>query len=254
MPKPAPQKSHKPSPADPPVRLADGLDRAAIAARLAERGRVHIPGILRPDCAARLRDCLEREIAWNATFNDGAKVHTLHPVQQAAMSPEQLAIIRNFAHERARTGFQFLFRNFPVADVDRAAAGPDLYVFRVFDFLNGPEFLAFAREVTGMAEIALADCQATLYQPGDFLTRHTDLGTAQQKRRAAYVLNMTRDWRTEWGGLLEFTDAAGHVVEGFCPGFNALNLFLVPTPHQVSYVAPFAVGGRYSLTGWLRER
>ena len=35
------------------------------------------------------------------------------------------------------------------------------------------------------------------------------------------------------------------------PRFNALNVFAVPQPHSVSIVSPFAVGARYSVTGWL---
>lgn len=35
---------------------------------------------------------------------------------------------------------------------------------------------------------------------------------------------------------------------------NALNLFRVPALHAVTEVASFAAAGRYSLTGWLRQR
>jgi SM-20-related protein len=65
-------------------------------------------------------------------------------------------------------------------------------------------------------------------------------------------LNLTHQWRADWGGILNFLDADGHVAEGYVPAFNALNLFRVPQRHNVSYVAPFAMNGRYSITGWLR--
>jgi Rps23 Pro-64 3,4-dihydroxylase Tpa1-like proline 4-hydroxylase len=41
------------------------------------------------------------------------------------------------------------------------------------------------------------------------------------------------------------------VTEAWVPRFNALNVFAVPQPHAVSIVAPFAVGARCSVTGWL---
>jgi len=56
-----------------------------------------------------------------------------------------------------------------------------------------------------------------------------------------------------WGGILQFIAEDGHLAEGYAPSFNALNLFNVPQLHAVSYVAPFAQAGRFSVNGWLRE-
>ncbi len=53
------------------------------------------------------------------------------------------------------------------------------------------------------------------------------------KRIAAYVLNMTPQWRPDWGGALLFSDRPGHISEGYLPAFNALNLFSVPQEHLV---------------------
>ena len=60
-------------------------------------------------------------------------------------------------------------------------------------------------------------------------------------------------WRADWGGLLLFQDADGHVSEGYVPKFNALNLFAVPQTHAVSQVASFATASRLSITGWIRS-
>ena len=101
--------------------------------------------------------------------------------------------------------------------------------------------------MTGAADIAFADAQATAYAPGDFLTAHDD-NVAGKARRAAYVLGLTPGWRTDWGGLLLFhRDSTAWV-----PRFNTLNLFGVPQPHSVSQVASFAGNRRYAVTGWLR--
>ena len=70
----------------------------------------------------------------------------------------------------------------------------------------------------------------------------------------AYVLNMTPQWRWDWGGALLFSDRPGHVSEGYLPAFNALNIFAVPQPHLVEFVSPFAGAQRYSITGWFRSR
>ena len=97
------------------------------------------------------------------------------------------------------------------------------------------------------------DAQATRYRPGDFLTAHDD-DVAGKHRLYAYVLNFTPAWRPDWGGLLAFHDADGHVSEAYTPTFNALNIFRVPQQHAVTQVASFAGAQRLSITGWIRER
>lgn len=68
------------------------------------------------------------------------------------------------------------------------------------------------------------------------------------------MLNLSRDWRADWGGALVFEGADGHIEEGFAPAFNALNIFAVPMRHAVTQVAGFAPADRLSITGWLRAR
>ena len=107
--------------------------------------------------------------------------------------------------------------------------------------------------LTGDPRCAYADAQATRYRPGDFLTAHDD-DVAGKKRLYAFVLNFTPAWRPDWGGLLAFHDADGHVSEAYTPTFNALNIFRVPQQHAVTQVASFAGAERLSITGWIRER
>jgi Rps23 Pro-64 3,4-dihydroxylase Tpa1-like proline 4-hydroxylase len=129
---------------------------------------------------------------------------------------------------------------------------PDLFLHRVFEWLNQPETLEVFRRVTGIDGLIKADAQATLYAPGHFLTTHDDSGLAKEHRRVAYVLNMTKAWRPEWGGQLQFLAAKhGAVDDTWSPAFNTLALFVVPTWHTVTYVAPFAKGQRLAITGWL---
>ena len=72
-----------------------------------------------------------------------------------------------------------------------------------YEFINSPRFLEFVRRLTGLDDIRWADGHATLYRAGHFLKFHTDEKPAD-KRRAAYVLNFTKDWGRDWGGLLQF--------------------------------------------------
>ncbi|HEV2111091.1 MAG TPA: 2OG-Fe(II) oxygenase family protein, partial [Gammaproteobacteria bacterium] len=121
------------------------------------------------------------------------------------------------------------------------------------EFLNSDVFLGFVKRVTGVEDVVRADAQATRYIPGSFLRKHNDVNQ-EGTRRVAYVLNFTKDWQADWGGLLQFLDADGHVEETYFPAFNSLTLFEVPMWHNVSYVVPCAPRGRYAITGWAMRR
>ena len=64
---------------------------------------------------------------------------------------------------------------------------------------------------------------------------------------------MTRGWKPDWGGNLLFYGKAGNITQGLVPKFNTLNIFLIPQPHAVSHVAPYAGQPRLSFLGWLKR-
>ncbi len=238
---------------DPPVQFAAHIDVGRIAQAFARNGRVHIAPVLRHGCAERAYRSLVEEVPWQLHLNDGDKSFDIAQEQVRIMPDATRVLLHERVQANAQRGFQYLFDNFPLSDAHALGRHLDIYAMRVFEFLNSPEFLDFARRITGSPAITMADAQATLYRPGHFLTQHDDLA-AGTERVAAYVLNLTPQWRADWGGILNFLDRDGHVAEGYTPAFNALNIFKVPQPHSVSYVAPFAQAGRYSITGWLRAK
>jgi Rps23 Pro-64 3,4-dihydroxylase Tpa1-like proline 4-hydroxylase len=164
---------------------------------------------------------------------------------------DQVRALDEAVYAQARSGFQYRFETLRVPDSrsDREASDDALFAFAAW--LSGGEARDFLRAVTGHPELGFADAQGTAYAPGDFLTGHDD-AIEGKDRRAAYVFGLTPVWRIEWGGLLLFHGADGHVTRGLAPAFNSLNLFTVPTMHSVSEVTRAAPYRRYSITGWLR--
>jgi Rps23 Pro-64 3,4-dihydroxylase Tpa1-like proline 4-hydroxylase len=236
-------------PADGAPHLNPMLDRARLAAEFARNGHVQIPQVLTRDWARRIHACLTEETVFRLVCNDG----------ETQLDYSDLAPAERQAHTRAawrRVGidaFQYLYEQHILTLEGEPYADPGHTWARVTAFLNGRPFLDLARAVTGMPAIAFADAQASLYRSGHFLTAHGDEAKGAN-RLAAYVLSLTPRWRAEWGGLLEFIGADGHIAAGYVPNFNSLRLFRVPINHHVSCVAPFAMAGRYSITGWLRAR
>jgi len=231
------------------------LDPALLGAHFRPRKRLHIPGFLRPDGAKRLFLDLHNSDQWrliSTQGEDGTKLWELTREQQAALSAQDKAELEQGLFMRARTEFQFIYEYIHASDGQHRRAGSSLLLAEFAAFMSSEPVLRFLRKVTGLQDIAYADAQATAYGPGHFLTAHDD-DVAGKNRQAAYVFNLTPNWKADWGGLLMFHADDGHVDESYVPMFNALNIFTVPQLHSVSMVAPFAPHLRYSVTGWLRS-
>jgi hypothetical protein len=243
--------SHAPS-SDIAIRLAPHHDARAYAEVFRKFGRLHIPNLLVDTDARRIFDALTTRTPWRLMLiHDGPKEITQEV--WAATPPEQRAKIEAEVMEAAKVRFEGRFCALRFSDDGEIYQGDPPELVALSRFLNTDPFMSFVRTITGAADIALADAQATLYRPGDFLHRHNDV-FAGKNRVAAYVYNLTPRWMAEWGGVLTFLDQDGHVAEGYSPVWNALNILKVPQVHYVSCVAPFAPEGRYSVTGWLRRR
>ncbi|HWE45466.1 MAG TPA: 2OG-Fe(II) oxygenase family protein [Caulobacteraceae bacterium] len=235
------------------IALSPDLDLDALKQVWARDGRLHIANVLAPPCAERIARALETRTVWSLTANAAGEVFEMPLDRLAELDPAERARIEAITADGSLERMQYLYETWRVSffvdhGMREGGAVEDLY-----DFLNGEAFLGFVRELTGDERAAFSDAQATRYRPGHFLTTHDDT-SAGRHRLCAYVLNFTRRWRPDWGGLLQFYDESGNVEAGFTPAFNALNLFSVPRAHAVSYVAPFAQGERLSVTGWVRAR
>ncbi|MGV2495789.1 2OG-Fe(II) oxygenase [Pelagerythrobacter aerophilus] len=232
-------------PASSPKQIADA------AHAFARDGRIRIPDFLQREAAEALHTFLQAAPWWR-TFNQGERTWDLGPESIEVLTPEQAAQLEQAIHEGARKGFQYLYETVRVSEQSSERSGRGFPVDRLLEAMNSAPALAMWRELTGDPDVGLVDGQATRYLPGHFLTRHDD-DVEGKNRVAAYVLNLSPGWQPEWGGLLQFHDAAGEVTGAMVPGFNVLNLFRVPQSHSVSIVAPFAPAPRYSVTGWIRR-
>jgi SM-20-related protein len=233
--------------------LNPDLDTAALAADFARRGRLQVRDILRADAAEAVYECLLREVPWSFTYRLAEKNVLKSPDDLAGMAREEKFRLGQTILDEAQRGFSFGFMTFPMVRHFRAGEHLELPVMRLLEALASPEFIGFARAVSGDVRIGHVDAQATRYTAGHFLTLHDDADYEGEVRRCAYVLNLSRGWRTEWGGLLQFVAEDGSVTESFVPHYNSLSLFRVPARHLVSYVAPYATAPRLSVTGWFTD-
>jgi len=219
--------------------------------QLATRSRVQVPDFLQPDAAEVLRDCLAREVPWSLAERSEGESRTRG--REGALDDAAYGEVLEAAYRNARESFQFVYDSYMLARARKEGWDPDLPVHVMLDFLNSPEFIDFARYLTGDDAINAVNAQATRYRPGQFLTPHDDTHSGEG-RRYAYVINLTPRWKVEWGGLLQFIDANGNVIDSFMPRWNALSIFRVPQLHHVSLVSPWAGEHRLAITGWFLAR
>ncbi|QDP19748.1 2OG-Fe(II) oxygenase [Sphingomonas xanthus] len=231
--------------------LNPSLETASIAAELAASGRVQVADFLVPEAAEMLASALPDSAPWRHVLNAGDNVYELDANALDSMPAEQRSALEQKVDREAGQGFQFRFDTIRVPD--DADQRDDSALHRFATFMSGDPARGWLRSVTGCYAIDFADCQATRYRPGHFLTRHDDAVEGKQ-RHFAYVLSLTGGWRAEWGGLLHFPGEDEPRIEAFVPRFNMLTLFAVGQPHSVSQVASYAPRARLSVTGWLRSR
>jgi Rps23 Pro-64 3,4-dihydroxylase Tpa1-like proline 4-hydroxylase len=190
-------------------------------------------------------------VPWSLTYNEGDRNVVLDAAALRELGDRESHEILRAILARAQDRFQYLFRSYPMVTAYVRGESPELFLHYVFEWLNDSRTLDVMRKITGVDTHRKVNAQATAYHPGHFLTQHDDSGYPEQHRRVAYVLYLTRGWRPDWGGQLQFLTAEGAVEEAWLPRYNSLVLFTVPAPHLVSYVSPFAMQVRYAITGWL---
>lgn len=223
-----------------------------LAALFRVNRRLHIPNFLEPEDAEHLLQFLRASEAWKLVFNSDSKLFELDRKTQASLTSEQQQQLDSAVYAAARYGFQYRYETMRVSDseAERLSSGTILDDFA--RFMCDEAVLNFFRKVTHEDGLKFADAQATAYGPGHFLTAHDD-DVLGMNRKAAFVMNLSKDWSADWGGFLTFHNPGEATAEAMLPSFNSLNLFAVPQLHSVTMVMPFVPRRRYSVTGWLRS-
>lgn len=233
------------------LQLNPDLDVNALSGAFAARGRLHIPDFLTPQSAQNLKQAISDNKTWYFTYSD-ANGHYESEASEIQQAPqEKKTKFLNSVLMHARNNFQYFYSQYTISQAVERGEDKGHVLHEVNDFISSDQFLSFMRKLIGDDAVVRADAVATKFTPGQFLLSHDD-SHPEHDRRAAYVINLTTDWRTDWGGHLLFYDAQGNVIEGMAPTFNALNIFRTPQEHAVSYVPPFAGAERYAVSGWLR--
>ena len=226
------------------------LPWTALKDRYARHGRILVKEFLCVSAAQALSAIAKSPLPWILHYrNDGESRRLLETDLLARGASERDAIFARVL-EIGRHDFQFSYFGCSLAPRDIEHLHPEHPVRSLAAKLITHDFVSLLAECVGDTSIRGLTASLTRYDPGQFLLPHDDTDTTDD-RRAAFVLNLSEDWWPDWGGLLQFLDEDRNVVETFSPHNGALALFKVPQLHAVSFVTPFALRSRYSITGWL---
>ena len=230
--------------------INNDLDFDAYRIDLAKNTRVQIPDFLQLSAAERLRTCLQHEVPWALAERSDGVSKVIVAADYVAMDEQARTEHLKRAYESAKSQFQFVYESYMMVKAVKDGRDPGLLLHVILDFLNSVDFLSFASWLVKDSRITSTTAQATRYRTGHFLTRHEDKDE-HQDRAYAYVINLTKNWRADWGGLLQFENEKGDVTQTFVPHWNSISIFKVPQSHIVSLVSPFASEDRLAITGWL---
>jgi len=225
------------------------LDLDTIAQRYSVDNRVRIDNFLTDDAANQVLQCLTRDVTFERIFFYLGRFHVFSDEKLAELSETERADLEQGLLDQAAQGVGFDYRALRMDEEHRAKAPQVLK--DLFGEMNSAEQLDRIHRLSNIPVVS-ADGQFTQYGPGHFLTRHSDQ-VGQERRRIAYVLNLTPRWHPDWGGMLQFFERSGVPRDAWEPRFNSLSLFDVSHIHSVTYVTPFAAGSRFALTGWYRD-
>tara|TARA_R110000744_G_scaffold348988_1_gene454658 strand:+ start:463 stop:1101 length:639 start_codon:yes stop_codon:yes gene_type:complete len=101
----------------------------------------------------------------------------------------------------------------------------------------------------GWNSCTIGETFISAYESGNFLSMHTD----KNKGSLAFVLNLTQNWKPEFGGMLNVLSSDGS-FKAIPPKFNSLVLMEIDetegTPHFVSEISQYATSSRVAYSGW----
>jgi Rps23 Pro-64 3,4-dihydroxylase Tpa1-like proline 4-hydroxylase len=209
---------------------------------LRSEGWVVIPDVLDERSAERIRSAMANDTPYKLAYRrDG---QDLEADIDIATEP---ALLRSIAASDER--FTYAYDGYHLVGAYLAGDRRVPALRELLEYFNSPPFLDAVRSLTGDVRIRRADAQATRYRAGHFLKTHNDFH-AQEQRQFAYVLYLTRQWRSDNGGLLAFTDESDTVLRTIKPSFNQLLVFKVPLLHHVTPVGPAVNEPRLAISGW----
>ena len=141
-----------------------------------------------------------------------------------------------------RGEFSYCFRRFEGYEHDGIT---------IKQFLLSAQFLNLMQQITNLSLKDIISVFGSCYHNDTWLSTHSDVS----RGTVAFVYNLTKDWKEEYGGNFELLhDNYCTVKTRVLPTFNSFTCFNVAgngKPHRVQKVKSDVIGKRIAFSGWL---
>ena len=134
----------------------------------------------------------------------------------------------------------YIYRTFTIPN--------NIYFNKVLSDLSSQNFINKIKEITGENINKINDLFISKYEKNCYLDIHED----KNKGKLAFVLNLTKNWNIDDGGILFFLNEDNCIQKSCTPRFNTFILFRIneKSKYFVSSINNFTTNSRYSITGW----
>lgn len=209
--------------------------------------------VMKPECARMVKNYLLNDFPkdqWYqaSSWGEGVKYVSIIPENQEEIKQQMRKVKENWVGHGVVYTFQRTLKEATTEDPNFA---------HIWGFLKSRKFLDLVERVTLLKLTNVEASFVSRYTTGCALSIHTDVS---DNRKLAFVLNLTEDWKPEYGGCLVIEpDEVGKVRCGnpsktIVPEYNTLSLFDVTNggrAHYVSEVVEPTGKIRMAITGWL---
>lgn len=236
------------------TKIKSGHDTATLAKEFKANNYVQVGNAFEENSAENIYFALRNEVFWLWSFNNKKGIQRKTGNDLKKMSPTEQGQMMKDLYINAQENFQFIHYTVPLFD-KKVMANKMLVeseIHQIFKFLKSKKMSSFIQDITGLAEVKLADAECFWFQRDHFHSSHKSRGKGK-KRRICFELNVTKDFKADWGGMLQMLDDDGHILKGYRPSFNKLNIYDSEQKNSISFVAPFSGEPRLSINGWFDE-
>ncbi|MFN9357340.1 MAG: hypothetical protein ACK6A4_11065, partial [Alphaproteobacteria bacterium] len=120
------------------MQLNAGLKTNDLARRFRQDKRLVIRDVLAPGAADQVYHCLTQEVRFGLAYQDDGGPQFIDRQRLSSMQPADLAALDQKIAARARQGFQYRYRCYPMLDAYLERRDPGLLLHQLFEFINSP--------------------------------------------------------------------------------------------------------------------
>ncbi|MBE1298866.1 MAG: hypothetical protein GJ680_03005 [Alteromonadaceae bacterium] len=222
------------------------VDVAAARRDYRDFGWARITDILSNPFAEKVIQNIVKNVEFKNTFMLGEERLGFSDNELANLTGEKRQALFSQINKQASEGKGFVYGQVPLAADTLSDTHQALKT--LLQWINEEDTVDMFKDITGLSQMAFAKCQVARFSQGQFLLKNT-LKAENKNSQLGFILDLTPDWDTDWGGLLQLHSTNDMPASAFTPQFNSMIIFNASSAYSVTYLAPFIKYYKYCVMG-----